>query len=85
MVAMVAAKVGVEARRERDRQRIIEELARREFGAGWRGIGTGTGKTDALGEGVARNYGPPRKLCAIFGIIAARMISLLAPGTTVTR
>ena len=31
---MVAAKVGDEARRERDRQRIVEELTRREFGGG---------------------------------------------------
>jgi hypothetical protein len=34
VVAMVAAKVGGEAARKRERQRIIEGLARREFGAG---------------------------------------------------
>jgi hypothetical protein len=33
VVAMVAAKVGGEAARERNRKRILEELARREFGA----------------------------------------------------
>jgi hypothetical protein len=33
VVAMIAAKVGGEAARERDRQRILAELARREFGA----------------------------------------------------
>src|SRR6516164_8499257 len=33
VVAMVAAKVGVEARRDRERQRILEALTRREFGA----------------------------------------------------
>src|SRR5262249_40370052 len=33
VVVMVAAKVGDEARRERERQRILEELARRTFGA----------------------------------------------------
>jgi hypothetical protein len=32
VVAMVAAKVGVEARRERDRGRVLAEMARREFG-----------------------------------------------------
>jgi len=32
VVAMVAAKVGVDARRERDRQRILAEMTRREFG-----------------------------------------------------
>jgi hypothetical protein len=31
-VAMVAAKVGDEARRERDRQRVLAELMRCEFG-----------------------------------------------------
>jgi hypothetical protein len=34
VVAMVAAKVGVDARRDRERQRILEDLTRREFGAG---------------------------------------------------
>jgi hypothetical protein len=32
VVAMVAAKVGVEARRERDRERVLAELMRDEFG-----------------------------------------------------
>ena len=32
VVAMVAAKVGGEAARERERQRIISEMMRREFG-----------------------------------------------------
>ena len=32
VVAMVAAKVGVEAHRERERQRILSEMTRREFG-----------------------------------------------------
>ena len=32
VVAIVAAKVGVEARRERERDRILSDLARREFG-----------------------------------------------------
>jgi hypothetical protein len=32
VVAMVAAKVGGEAARERDRQRILSEMTRREFG-----------------------------------------------------
>jgi len=30
VVAIVAAKVGVEARRDRDRQRLLEDLMRRE-------------------------------------------------------
>ena len=34
VVAMVAAKLGVDARRDRERQRIIEDLTRREFGSG---------------------------------------------------
>jgi hypothetical protein len=33
VVAMVAAKVGGEAARQRDRQRILDELTRRAFGA----------------------------------------------------
>jgi hypothetical protein len=32
VVAMVAAKVGGEAARERERQRILSDLTRREFG-----------------------------------------------------
>jgi hypothetical protein len=32
LVAMVAAKLGGEAARERERQRIISEMMRREFG-----------------------------------------------------
>jgi len=32
VVAMVAAKVGVEAHRERERERILSEMTRREFG-----------------------------------------------------
>ena len=32
VVAMVAAKVGVDAHRERERQRILSEMTRREFG-----------------------------------------------------
>jgi hypothetical protein len=32
VVAMVAAKVGVEARRSRDRERVLAELMRHEFG-----------------------------------------------------
>ena len=32
VVAMVAAKVGVDARRERERDRILAEMTRREFG-----------------------------------------------------
>ena len=32
VVAVVAAKVGVEAHRERERQRILSEMTRREFG-----------------------------------------------------
>jgi hypothetical protein len=34
VVAMVAAKVGVEAHRERERERILSEMTRREFGDG---------------------------------------------------
>jgi hypothetical protein len=32
VVAMVATKVGVDARRKRDRDRILSEMTRREFG-----------------------------------------------------
>ena len=32
VIAMVAAKVGIEARRERERDRILSEMTRREFG-----------------------------------------------------
>jgi hypothetical protein len=32
VVAVVAAKVGVEAHRERERERILSEMTRREFG-----------------------------------------------------
>ena len=34
VVAVVAAKVGVEAHRERERERILSEMTRREFGTG---------------------------------------------------
>jgi hypothetical protein len=34
VAAMVAAKVGVEARRERERERVLAEMGGREFGAG---------------------------------------------------
>ena len=46
VVAMVAAKVGGEAARERERQRIVSRMMRREFGDG-----VGTGKNRAAREG----------------------------------
>jgi len=39
VVAMVAAKVGGEAARERERQHILEDLAAKEFPGGGRGCG----------------------------------------------
>ena len=73
VVAMVAGKVGLEARRRRESERVLRALEARTFGAD-DGAQDGYGETWALGTGVARNCGPPRKLRAIFRIIAARMV-----------
>ena len=43
-VMMICAKYAIEMSRERDRQRILEELTRREFGAGHEALGSCMGK-----------------------------------------
>jgi len=50
VVAMVAAKVGAEAARDRDRKRLLAQMARELMGF-WQRIGSGTGKTGPLGDG----------------------------------
>jgi len=46
---MVAVKVGGEASRERERERILAQLTRREFGD--EALGTGTGKNQVPDRG----------------------------------
>jgi hypothetical protein len=63
VVAMVAAKVGVEARRERERNRILAEMSGGSSATTHR---TRTGKKPGHGGGVVKKCGPPRKPSLIF-------------------